>query len=91
MNPYEEMLKVIIKREFALLGRIQTREILKKLGIEIDNRGNPVNPDGIDLKKIDEILETFKKQIGFIGILVVKLPIRRIAIQNNIPVPRTIM
>ena len=91
MNPYEEMLKAIIRREFALLGRNQTREILKSIGIELDEKGNIVNSDGIDGKKVDEVLEAFKKHVGFVGLLVVKLPVRRIAIQNNVPVPSSIM
>ena len=91
MNPYEEMLKAIIRREFALLGRNQTREILKSVGVMLDERGNIVNPESIDGEKVDEVLEAFKRHVGFVGLLVVKLPVRRIAIQNNIPVPSSIM
>lgn len=94
MNPYEEMLKVIIKREFALLGRNQTKEILKNNGIEVDGNGNPIEidgMDGMDRNKIDKLLNDFKQHAGFVGLLVVKLPIRRIAIQNNVPVPGLIM
>ena len=91
MNVYKDMLEVIIRREFALLGRYQTRQILKGIGIDIDERGNIKTSENLGAEQIDEILNEFKKKIGFVGILVVKLPIRRIAIQNNIRVPSPIL
>ncbi len=91
MNVYKNMLDIIIRREFALLGRYQTREILKSIGINIDEKGNIQNPDNIKAEDIERILNEFKKKIGFISVLVVKLPLRRLAIQNNIKVPRVIL
>ncbi len=91
MNVYKSMLDIIIRREFALLGRYQTREILNSIGINIDEKGNLENPDEIKLEDIDKILKEFKNRVGFIGILVVKLPLRRLAIQNNVKVPRAIL
>ncbi len=91
MNVYKNMLDIIIRREFALLGRYQTREILKGVGINIDERGNLENPENIGPQDIDKVLNEFKQKIGFISILVVKLPLRRLAIQNNVKVPRVIL
>ncbi|GEM_PF-6261431 len=91
MNVYKNMMDVIVRREFALLGRYQTREIFKNAGINIDEKGNIRNPDDIEPEDIDKILNELKKQIGFISILVVKLPLRRLAIQNNVKLPKTIL
>ncbi len=91
MNVYKDMLDVIIKREFALLGRNQTKDILKNVGVNIDDNWKVENADGISLEKIEEILSEIKEKIGFVGLLVVKLPIRRIAIQNNVEVPKPLL
>ncbi len=91
MNVYRDMLNIIIRRQFALLGRYQTKEILKEAGIIIDERGNLESPQDIEEKHIDKILSEFKNKIGFISLLVVKLPLRRLAIQNNVKVPRALL
>ena len=91
MNVYKEILEIILKREYALLGRVHTQKIFKDLGLSIDDMGNLNENNSYDAEILEKLIVTLKQSIGYIAILVIRLPVRRKLMQNHLDVPSVLM
>ena len=91
MNVYKEIFNLILKREYALLGRAQTQKIFRELGISVDDMGNLAEDASYDAELLQKLIAVLKQTFGYIAILVIRLPVRRTLMQNNLDMPNALI
>ncbi len=90
MGSYQEIFNIVLKREAALLGRSIVKPLFHDFGIKIDDSFSVSHDNDLSVEKLEEIVNRFKDSFGYIAILVIKLPIKRIAARNKLVLPGNI-
>mgnify|MGYP000921578386 FL=1 len=69
MGGYKDLMELAIKRGFGVLGRERTFAALKKLGLEVNDKGEVLNmpPDGKDV--LGKFLTDLGEEYGLWAVL----------------------
>lgn len=91
MSKYLDIFNMVLRREYALIGRAKTKDIFAKVNIKIGSLSRIEDSDDLTKDKLSELLELLNKTYGYIAILVVKLPVRRLAIKAKLELPTILL
>lgn len=88
MLTYKDLIEIIIKREFGIVGREATLAILNHLGLDVNENGKLNSFDeNRGMEYLDRLMEEFLNQFGVISIIGCRIEVRKVARKYNLELP----
>lgn len=88
MLSYKDLIEIVIKREFGIVGREGTLAIVNHLELNVTDDGKLNSFDetrGMEI--LDRLMEEFLNQYGVISIIGCRIEVRKIARKHNLQLP----
>lgn len=86
MPTYKDLLELIARREFGIVGEKNAREIYLSLGLELD--GDVMLKKGdATFEDVTQLMDYLKEKYGMVAIIGCKLPVVRMVKQSGLKLP----
>ncbi|VAX15011.1 hypothetical protein MNBD_NITROSPINAE01-1642 [hydrothermal vent metagenome] len=86
MATYKDLLELIAKREFGIIGEKNTRTIYASIGLALDDDVTLEESD-VNYGNLEKLMGVLKEKYGMVAIIGCKIPAIRMAKQSGLELP----
>ncbi len=86
MATYKDLLELIAKREFGIIGERNTRSIYSSIGLDL-NGDVTLEKNDVSFGDLEKLMDVLKEKYGMVAIIGCKIPALRMAKQSELQLP----
>lgn len=87
VDEYRDLIEMVVRREFGVLGREKTLALLPEIGVKADSQGRVLSYSGPGKEVLDRMLRRFGEKYGLWAVLACKISVLKEARRQNLPLP----
>ncbi|HHY92527.1 MAG TPA: hypothetical protein GX511_04215 [Firmicutes bacterium] len=87
MDEYKDLIAMVVRREFGVLGQEKTLALLPEVGVRADAQGQILSYTGPGREALDRLLRRFGEKYGLWAVLACKISVLKEAARRNLALP----
>ncbi|MDI3522072.1 MAG: hypothetical protein PWP43_254 [Bacillota bacterium] len=87
MDEYKDLIAMVVRREFGVLGPEKTLALLPEAGVKADAHGQILAYSGPGRQVLDRLLRLFGERYGLWAVLACKISVLKEAARRDLPLP----